>query len=296
MLEATSTSSSTHDSEKKRLHDEVELLTKQLKEISGEVERLRQANIIFESKAREFQQDRTDMQSRLKYIYKERDEFEQQLIQARHDIEMKDLFIKQLTYSDPSKELNGQQEIQTIAQEKEKLLVELQQMKSLEKEAQRKQETEAVYYQSCLNELNVKIRDLEERLRIAYNEKSEVETAKHSIEDKLNHLLTMQASQIIPETVQEQISQNGVNQSNNIQQPVNNGYDPVEIDALRNSVVAMQSDYSRATDRIREVEIMLQEKEFVIGQLERQLANEESRCQSMRDEIENLKNIGTVSS
>uniref|UniRef100_A0AC34QQI8 Golgin subfamily A conserved domain-containing protein n=1 Tax=Panagrolaimus sp. JU765 TaxID=591449 RepID=A0AC34QQI8_9BILA len=293
MLKATTGSSSLHETEKRKLREEVDGLALKLKHSTEELEKHRIETTILESKVREVNQDRTDLQTRLKYLFNEKDELEKQLSLARHDLEMKNIAIKQLSYSEtPNNDGNdGQQILEILTKEKEKLIAELTTANSTIIELDRQQKASNDYYESFIGELNVKIQNLEENFKEISNEKSDLEATKFSLEEKINYLINQQAENLIPKLSETEAATMMTEKSTNIK--MNHQNDPIEIEALRNSVHALQNDCSRAMDRIHELEIIVQEKEQFISHLENNLVLEQHRSEKLRDDIENIKNVNT---
>lgn len=290
MLKSTTGSSTLHETEKRKLREEVDSLALKLKHTTEELEKQRIETTILESKIREVNQDRTDLQTRLKYLFNEKDELEKQLSTARHDLEMKNIAIKQLSYSESSTNgENGQQILENLTKEKEKLLTELSNANSTVLEIQRQQKAANDYYESYVGELNGKIRNLEENLKQSSDEKSDLEATKFSLEEKINYLINQQAKNLIPKMPE---SEGSVIPEKYAKL---NNFDPVEIEALRNSVNALQNDCSRAMDRIHELETVIQEKEQFIAHLENNLVLEQHRSEKLKEDVENIKNVNTVS-
>ncbi|KAE9551997.1 hypothetical protein FO519_004795 [Halicephalobus sp. NKZ332] len=288
MLKATTGSSTLHETEKRKLREEIDQLALKWKKTLEELEKHRAETLAMESKLRGISQDRMDLQARLKYIFNEKDELEKQLSEARHSLEMKEIFIKQLTYANPAQGENIQQALTTLTNEKERLTFELSKVNETLAESERQQKATRDYYESCVIELNSKITEYEERLRSISIEKADLEATRNSLEDKLNYLISQQANNTIPHIIQE-------NPIVSVQQQVPQipQFDPVEIQALKNSLTAMQSDCSRAADRIRELEILVQEREVVIEKLEKSLAIEQTRTENLRNEVENQKTVNS---
>lgn len=287
MLKATTGSSTLHETEKRKLREEIDQLALKLKKTLEELEKHRAETLAMESKLRGVSQDRMDLQARLKYIFNEKDELEKHLAEARHNLEMKEIFIKQLTYSDPAQGESLQQALTTLTNEKEKLTTELSQVKESLAESERQQKATRDYYESCVAELNARISEHESRLKAFAIEKADLEATRNSLEDKVNYLLSQQAVNLVPQVIPER-SLTPVQQ----QAPQ---LDPVEIQALRNSLTAVQEDCSRAVDRIRELEVLLQEKQVLISQLEKSLSAEQTRTENLKNEVENQKTVNSVS-
>uniref|UniRef100_A0A914YGQ7 Uncharacterized protein n=1 Tax=Panagrolaimus superbus TaxID=310955 RepID=A0A914YGQ7_9BILA len=95
----TSTGSSNlHEAEKKKLNEEIDRLARQLKHATSELEKQRRESLILESKIRQVNQDRNDFSSRLKYIFNEKEELEKAVASMKHELQMKEIFIKQKDY------------------------------------------------------------------------------------------------------------------------------------------------------------------------------------------------------
>ena len=265
-VRASSGSSNVYETEKRKLQEEVDRLARQLKSVTSELEKQRQESLKQESRIRQVNQDRNDTQARLKYIFNEKEGLEKAVASMKHDLQMKEIFIKQLTFNDSEKSLTGKEHQDAyinLTTENQRLAAEGGMLQSKLDESQRQQLATREYYESCIGELNRNVAQFEAKLFAVEREKAELETSNYQIQEKINYILSQQAAAASIPT-QPNLSVDDVKRSQsatNLPSAVPQiNVDLVEFDALKNSFFSLQNDYSGAVDRIRELELLINEK------------------------------------
>jgi chromosome segregation ATPase len=297
-IRASTGSSNLHETEKKKLHEENDRLARQLKHATSELEKQRRESLILESKIRQINQDRNDYSSRLKYIFNEKEELEKAVAAMKHELQMKEIFIKQLTFNDSEQsqhERTNQETFMNLTSEKERLTNDVQTLSTKLEESQRQQAATREYYESCIGELNRKVSTIEDQLRQVQHEKADFESNNYQLQEKINFMLSQQAAASIPQQQSLTTGTEDVKRSQSAVALAQMSYniDAVEMEALKNSLTAVQADYSRAVDRIRELELVLNEKEMIIENLEKQIIVEKAKFESLRNDAETQQTVQT---
>ncbi|KAH7710423.1 golgin subfamily A member 2-like protein [Aphelenchoides avenae] len=261
------------ESEMKRLVGENKHLSETVKELSDQLEFQRKESSSLEARILVIQQDRHDTQARLKYLYAEKEQLENQVETLRNELNMKEIYIRQLTRHSATDAAQEQQVIQSLTDENKRLQTELVQRCAEADELRRQFNAGRGHLEQCLEEANRRIAGFEVELSEVQTSKREVEAAKCYLEEQLGHL--RRAAEMRKQELSEQMSNASVMSAVKV--------DINEYEALRNSLNALETNYMVQSEKIDELSSLLGEKDSRIEALEHALLEARQESERLRE-------------
>uniref|UniRef100_A0A915EJV4 Golgin subfamily A conserved domain-containing protein n=1 Tax=Ditylenchus dipsaci TaxID=166011 RepID=A0A915EJV4_9BILA len=264
----------------KQLANEKSRLMETISNQSAQIEKQRKECSNLEAKIMVIQQDRNETQARLKHLYEEKNTLENDIEQMRNDLNMKEIYIRQLTrYSqaDPQDQLV----IQSLTEER-KRCVEEAELKSAEVMELKKQAAAArEHFESCLSGVNDKLSRLQVEAEELRTSKAELESAKSYLEEQLRLLRI------------------NLEKTENFQTGFHNGQSPnpkqsetkvdlAEYEALQNSLSSMEQEYARNCSKYKELEKRVEQKNSQIESLQYELSESQRKIAAL-EEAGNVK-------
>jgi chromosome segregation ATPase len=183
------------EAELRRLSIENNNLSETVKNLSHQLDNVRKECSSLEARILVIQQDRHDTQARLKFLYGEKEQLENNMEGLRNELNMKEIYIRQLTRHNTSDAAEEQRMIQSLSEENKRLIGECTKQSAENEELRRQCNTIREHYETCLAEVNGNVASLEAHVSHLNESKRELESAKYYMEEQLS-----QMRRTVPET------------------------------------------------------------------------------------------------
>ncbi|KAI6180806.1 hypothetical protein M3Y98_00760700 [Aphelenchoides besseyi] len=228
-------------------------------------------------------QDKNDVQARLKYVYHEKDQLNGRLQEMRNELNIKDIFIRQISKQTTTVDSeNGQQTIEKLTEEKTFFEVELK--KRTDELTNMRNEFQATkqHYESCLLQARNHSATLEQTLEQVNQQKRELEFAKRCADEELD-ILRKTAAQSNPTTsTDDSVALDHAADSENLL---------FEYQAMKNSLERAESEFQRQSSYCAQLNSILEDKENAIVNLQQSLSESNEQVQRLNEQIRQLRSM-----
>uniref|UniRef100_A0A8R1XJT3 Golgin subfamily A conserved domain-containing protein n=1 Tax=Onchocerca volvulus TaxID=6282 RepID=A0A8R1XJT3_ONCVO len=246
------------------LEAEIILLRKEINSLSNEVQRQvkeskngQEEAVNWQTKLLHIQQDRDDAKERLKICMKKAEAAQAELDEARKQLRMKDIYLRQLgayTSTDTPLENDNRNLSDEIEQLKSGLVRAVDETEKWKKEAQLARERYELYG----TQLNQNIVQMSAKLEEMSNEKLVLESKVQALESEIKMLRTIDRPNLL-------------NDDNTYAK------NSIELQKVQNKLVEVTNDYQRAKQLIEELNTKLANKEQEVLTLSSALSDEKSK-------------------
>uniref|UniRef100_A0A914I5A0 Golgin subfamily A conserved domain-containing protein n=1 Tax=Globodera rostochiensis TaxID=31243 RepID=A0A914I5A0_GLORO len=242
---------------------------------STQIEHHRRECSNLEAKMMLMQQDRIDAQGRIKSLYATKTQLEATIEQQQNDLSMRDIYIKQFSrhtgIANQSFEPNVQHSdgASLHSQESRKRLEdELGWHKERMAELQKKMQLVQEQHQSENAQSNAHIQRLGEELDSLRSQNANLESSNNFLEEQLR-ILRKQLDEtiLLPSTIDKQ--------QTNSTEPQMDLTD--ELEQLKNAVIELTTEKNFITTKLRETELLAQQKENCLEEMKQSLDDVQSR-------------------
>ncbi|KAI6232693.1 Golgin subfamily A member 2 [Aphelenchoides fujianensis] len=187
-LRARSSAAHSNDHQTAQLQAEIQKLSEKIAAQAATIAQQRKECADVEAKIVLVNQDKNDVQARLKYVYHEKDELNARLQELKNELNIKEIYIRQLSKHSAADSTSGQQTIQTLTEQKNFFEQELKQRTDELTQLRGEFNASKQHYESCLLQARTHSSSLEHALEAANQQKREVEFSKHCLEEELQLL------------------------------------------------------------------------------------------------------------
>ncbi|KAI6206615.1 hypothetical protein M3Y94_00932600 [Aphelenchoides besseyi] len=228
-------------------------------------------------------QDKNDVQARLKYVYHEKDQLNGRLQELRNELNIKEIFIRQISKQTTTVDSeNGQQTIEKLTEEKNFFEVELK--KRTDELTNMRNEFQATkqHYESCLLQARNHSATLEQTLEQVNQQKRELEFAKCCADEEL---------EMLRKTVAQSNPTTSTDDSVVLDQTADSENLLFEYQAMKNSLERAESEFQRQSTYCAQLNSILEDKENVIANLQQSLSESNEQIQRLNEQIRQLRSM-----
>ncbi|CAD5212519.1 unnamed protein product [Bursaphelenchus okinawaensis] len=256
----------------------------------------RRENSDLEAKIVVLNQDKNDVQNRLRYVYQEKETLQQSLSQLKHELSMKEIYIRQLSknLSDNS----AHQTIETFVEEKKHLEAQIANNNITIQKLTEESNGAKQYYNDCLEQNRQRIKVLEEELSDQKQRLQNAETAKCYLQEELEMFRRQTQQSIVQKDADSEVVL--VNTETNGKETVAKE----DHDALKNSFYKLEQEFNNQAafiselnkalalkdQKLEEVNTSLEEKSRTISRLSEDLKRDDKLNADFKALAEQLQN------
>ncbi|KAI6242160.1 hypothetical protein M3Y99_00256600 [Aphelenchoides fujianensis] len=288
-LRARSSAAHSNDHQTAQLQAEIQKLSEKIAAQAATIAQQRKECADVEAKIVLVNQDKNDVQARLKYVYHEKDELNARLQELKNELNIKEIYIRQLSKHSAADSTSGQQTIQTLTEQKNFFEQELKQRTDELTQLRGEFNASKQHYESCLLQARTHSSSLEHALEAANQQKREVEFSKHCLEEELQ-LLRRAAEERLAASEQPPAAESD---STTTAIAMSSEAEPtrMEYNAMKNSLERMEHEFHRQTAFIGQLNQVIEEKESTIAQLQHEATEAEHQIQRLNEQIRHSRSM-----
>ncbi|CAD5216938.1 unnamed protein product [Bursaphelenchus xylophilus] len=237
----------------------------------------RKENSDLEAKIVVLNQDKNDVQNRLRYVYQEKEGLQAALDQLRHELGMKEIYIRQL-----SKNLSDNDAghtIEAFAEEKKRFEMEIAKNRMIIQKLTDENNGAKQYYSECLQQTKDRIRVLEDELHDLKSKHQNAETAKCYLQEELEMFRRQTQQSLVKREDGKEILQATV-------EPIfEDKVGKEEHEALKNSLQKLEHEFNEQAALISELNKAIAVKDEKVNELSNNLEEKSKTLQRLKEEL-----------